>query len=437
MNRWRGGGYRSAGRAAAEAHCIPRRPHDDGGAECRAGASRQQNGFMRERPNTGRAHIPALDGLRGIAILWVMLHHFARVGAEGAALDTLYARAAVTGRIGVDLFFVLSGFLITRILVETKGRGSYFKAFYGRRFLRIVPLYYAALVLALTVLPWLLGQGAGAVGLRQNQPWFWLYGVNYLIARDGWRAAAGLEHFWSLAVEEQFYLVWPLIVALASGARLLLVSAAGLVAAPVLRTLTLLLGGGYEDLYVASHLRFDGFLAGAVIALVLRRLERPERLWPWTAAVVGAGVVGKAWMTLAGLWWPAGPWAAGLLYTATSLWCGALLLCAVTAPAGSLVGRALGSRPLLVAGTYSYALYIFHVAVRDGLLSAGLSPDRVPAIAGSALPGQMAFNAVAVAASLAVAAASWHLLEKHFLALKRLFPYAAPAARPAPSRGGS
>jgi peptidoglycan/LPS O-acetylase OafA/YrhL len=378
---------------------------------------------MAEGTNAGRGRIPALDGVRGIAILWVMLHHFSRLDPGGAAVDRVYAQLAATGRIGVDLFFVLSGFLITRILVDTRGSAGYFRAFYGRRLLRIVPVYYVAILLALTLLPRLLGPDAPVAGLGERQGWFWLYGVNYLIAREGWEAAAGMEHFWSLAVEEQFYLVWPLVVAAVSAPALLALSLAGVAAAPLLRGWTLLAGGGYEDLYVAAHLRFDGFLVGAAISVALRRFGDPARLRPWAAAVVGAGVVGKAAIVAGGWGWPGGTAASALLATATSLWSGGVVLLAITAAPYGAVSRLLRSRPLRAAGKYSYALYVFHIAARDLLLRAGVMPERVPALAGSGLPGQFVFNVAAGAASLSIAYASWHLLEKHCLALKRYFPY--------------
>lgn len=100
------------------------------------------------------------------------------------------------GWAGVDLFFVLSGFLITRILAESRGARNYFRVFYVRRFLRIFPLYYASLLLLVVLF---------GVGARESA-WYWLYASNVRMTLDGWPAAP-ISHFWSLAVEEQYYLV--------------------------------------------------------------------------------------------------------------------------------------------------------------------------------------------------------------------------------------
>jgi peptidoglycan/LPS O-acetylase OafA/YrhL len=386
------------------------------------------------RESNGRSHLPALDGVRGIAILWVMLLHFARPGVGQAAADQLYWRFANTGRMGVDLFFVLSGFLITRILCDTRGLPSYFRAFYARRFLRIFPLYYLAVALALFAPPLLFGAGAGRALLHEHQGWFWLYGVNYLVAREGWAAAGGLEHFWSLAVEEQFYLVWPLVVLLAPRRRLFTLSVAALVAAPVLRALSLLGGASGEALYVSTHLRPDGFLVGALVALALRGGRRPERLHGVALAVVAAGVAVEAGLLLSGGALPGWIWVAGATYTLVSLWCGAVVLAAATAHPDSRLARWLCRPWLRTVGKYSYAAYIFHILVRDLLLRAGVSNELVPTVFGSGLPGQVLFSLAAGAASLLVAAASWHLLEKHLVALKRFFPYGAADQARAESR---
>ena len=123
------------------------------------------------------------------------------------------------GWIGVDLFFVLSGFLITGILYDAKGGPHYFRNFYMRRSLRIFPLYYAFLILIFAVMPLLRASGADHVG---KQVWMWTYLSNVLFARVGWEGMpAHTTHLWSLAIEEQFYLLWPLLVWLASRRRLI------------------------------------------------------------------------------------------------------------------------------------------------------------------------------------------------------------------------
>src|SRR5579862_7894518 len=142
-------------------------------------------------------HYPALDGLRGVAILSVMVEHLApRLLAGG-------------GWVGVDLFFVLSGFLITGVLLDGKDDPHRGRTFYVRRALRIFPLYYATLAL-ITFGP--LAK-ALALGLSaQTLGWYWIYGTNWQIALGMAHIGGPIAYFWSLAVEEQFYLIWPLII---------------------------------------------------------------------------------------------------------------------------------------------------------------------------------------------------------------------------------
>src|SRR5687767_2907742 len=168
---------------------------------------------MTGRRETG--FIPALDGLRGIAIILVMLHHFTYY-RPNSGIDAQIASVLFFGWAGVDLFFVLSGFLITGILLDTRDSKRYFSTFYARRTLRIFPLYYLVLLLAFVVLPKfpalhpvLLGQ-VGPVDLPPQWP-YWLYLTNFSIADGGW-VHGWVDVAWSLAIEEQFYLVWPLMI---------------------------------------------------------------------------------------------------------------------------------------------------------------------------------------------------------------------------------
>ena len=121
------------------------------------------------------------------------------------AVDKILYMVAMAGWVGVDLFFVLSGFLITGLLYDARGEHFYFRHFYIRRCLRIFPLYYAVLVLFFVVLPRLREVRELGYVIPPDQMWYWTYSVNAIIAADGWPQAFLLGHFWSLAVEEQFY----------------------------------------------------------------------------------------------------------------------------------------------------------------------------------------------------------------------------------------
>jgi len=149
--------------------------------------------------------VPELDGLRGVAILMVLLFHF------GGPPINLCTWLLSYGWAGVDLFFVLSGFLITTILLNTKDSPQYFSSFYGRRVLRIFPLYFMALALYFHVeMPWLVSHKQATAVSVGDQLWCWFYLLNWHDVTAG--INGNLSHLWSLSIEEQFYLVWPLAI---------------------------------------------------------------------------------------------------------------------------------------------------------------------------------------------------------------------------------
>src|SRR2546427_8382575 len=160
--------------------------------------------------------MPVLDGLRGVAVLLVLLIHaiWGPLRPATASIDVVVRAVAYAGWMGVDLFFVLSGFLITGILLDTRGQPGWWPNFIARRALRIFPLYYGALTVLFVLLPRLARWSEPQfTTLQANQTWYWTYTVNLLAAlTQGRGTPLSTLHFWSLSVEEQFYLIWPLIV---------------------------------------------------------------------------------------------------------------------------------------------------------------------------------------------------------------------------------
>src|SRR6185369_11722869 len=144
-------------------------------------------------------HLLQLDGLRGVAILLVMVYHFClpHPGFHGHSSGFLL-QWAQGGWMGVDLFFVLSGFLITGILVETREQRHYFRNFLARRFLRIWPLYYLSLLLLVVLVPMAMSTTPPELqSMREEQAWFWLYGANWLFALEGGFSRTSGGYFWS------------------------------------------------------------------------------------------------------------------------------------------------------------------------------------------------------------------------------------------------
>ncbi|WP_379966381.1 acyltransferase family protein [Epilithonimonas sp. UC225_85] len=152
-------------------------------------------------------HYNELDGVRAIAVIMVMFYHFFQDINPSDEMLIVIKKLSLFGKTGVSLFFVLSGFLITRILLNTKENPSYFKSFYLRRILRIFPLYYCFLILYYFILPLFLNRPFGSFS---EQIWYWTFLQNFALTFD-WKSI-GPSHYWSLSVEEHFYLFWPLII---------------------------------------------------------------------------------------------------------------------------------------------------------------------------------------------------------------------------------
>ena len=365
-------------------------------------------------------HVPALDALRGLAILLVMGFHFGQGGEDGSSLEKFISKVLGIGYHGVDLFFVLSGFLITGILLDTRDAPRYFRNFYIRRTLRIFPLYYGVLLVTLMVLPLVLPMGASPYHEAQKQQaWLWCYGSNIYHAWARRWDLAGFNHFWSLAVEEHFYLIWPLVIFFCRRRAALVVCVACVLFSLACRT-GLALYGNQAALYALTPCRMDGLAIGGLLALAARRPQGIRALLPW--AIVIAALSGLS--ILAIIWWNRSMSASGhngmtIRFTLYALLFGAMLVFALTAAPASIPGRLWNSLLLRFFGKYSYGLCVFHYLlfpIFDQYLPAAELGSRL----GSVLLGRAAFIALATGASLFLAFLSWHLYEKHFLKLKEV-----------------
>lgn len=387
-------------------------------------------------PGESRRHLPGLDGIRGLAILLVMLSHFIVVG-NNLGTNTPVARFLHSGYLGVDLFFVLSGFLITGILIDSRNSPNYFGTFYMRRALRIFPLYYGLLAVSWLTVVFVTPEDKPLLTGHDSMAWYWLYASNIGMAvKGGWLASptwVGLGHFWSLAVEEQFYLVWPLVVYLTPTARLKRLCVVMVVASPfVYMALPHLFGGGdtgNRSTYVSTVGRLGVLAAGGWLAIIWRE----PGAWPRIKhLLVPCAIVSGSLLLLERTVLPI----MSFLEPSLALLLGAALVgLAAGGKSGPLRSDAFESPVLRWLGKYSYGIYVYHHALKPVWLHF-LWDGWITRIFGTGWPATLCYTATATAASLILAWLSWTLFEGPILSLKSKFSYGsrkAAAADAAPS----
>jgi peptidoglycan/LPS O-acetylase OafA/YrhL len=362
--------------------------------------------------------ILALDGMRGIAILSVMVFHFSCVFQNGASrLDHWVVSLASHGSRGVDLFFVLSGFLITRILIRSRDSENYLQSFYMRRVLRIFPVYFLYIFIVFAIMGRL-----NPAGFANTRLW------PYLAYVSNWQKGTGLfdphlNHIWSLAVEEQFYIVWPLLVLLCPPRRLLGVSAGVCLLALGLR----IFATGHlapQMMFRMTAFRADALAGGAIIAVIFESERRAELLKRFA-------IPAAAFILLLLLALHRTSYSQAVEFSGIVVGCAAaIFLAAQHNPA------ALGHPLLATIGKYSYGMYVYHVLL-GSLIWSWLKTTQ------SIIPMAVlrwSYFPIAGASVFAIAWLSYRYFELPFLRLKEKFtvkaahtPWVEPSNRVAPA----
>jgi peptidoglycan/LPS O-acetylase OafA/YrhL len=366
-------------------------------------------------PSTPLSHMRQLDALRALAVLAVLLSHF-----------TLFTRR-VWGAIqivdlagfGVRLFFVLSGFLITGILLRAKdycengqsSAGYELRQFYARRLLRIFPLFYLVLALAafLAIAP-----------VRESWPWHVSYLTNFLLFSRGWDGA--INHFWSLAIEEQFYLVWPWVILLADRRKLPGLILATITIGPVFRLLCGFLTSN-DRTPILPFSCLDTLGVGALLAFYnsLPRSEASRRYPLGKLGLYSGLILIASFLLLAGL-------NRGRLFQTVVFDMGAALTCGWIVWSASFgfsgwLGKFLESKLLIYLGTISYGIYVYHNFMGDLLYHTLNLPQLAMRLRRPF--GWMCDSVAMCGATIFIAALSWHCFEAPLNRLKRYFKYRA------------
>jgi peptidoglycan/LPS O-acetylase OafA/YrhL len=355
--------------------------------------------------------MPQLDGVRAIAVGGVLIHHLL------VALPN-FETTVPWGLVGVRLFFVLSGFLITGLLIHALDTGGdaldrprVMKQFYIRRALRIFPIYYLVLAAAWAV---------GSAEIQEQLPWLATYTYNLWVSHLGWFTAS-FAHFWSLCVEEQFYLVWPWLVVFAPRRHVFVYAIVMVIAGPAYRYVALVYEFNDVALYALTPSSLDALGLGALLALVTRgypvseRFERRLRLLALPLCVLG--LVAIRWSHTAD---------AVLYETFVAVGC-LWLVAAASRGFRGVAGRVLEARPVMYLGKISYGVYVYHLLIRDTF-----KLDFLPI---GVVPKEILDFVIYTAATIALASLSWFALERPILRLKDRWAYTPHrAAQPSLAR---
>lgn len=369
-------------------------------------------------PSVGERRMPHLDGLRGLAALAVVAHHTIPV-----------LKPLEFGTLGVNLFFVLSGFLISSILFDARTKSARLLgtrkqivwAFYARRFLRIAPPYFLVLGVAIAL---------GFPNTRETAPYTLTYTTNFLFCWRGEFSGPPVSHLWTLAVEEQFYLILPFVVLLCPY-RVLPAAVGALVAAgPLCRVLIFTVTGSWESAALFPLSNFDTLGAGVLLALFRTHLPH---IWTgllrYRAVILSVGFMmlvtcyalqslEAGWKVRVVLW----SFSQAIIFV--------YLIDRAARGFTGVFGRIFSLRPIIYLGTISYGVYLYHEFVPLAVQYV----ERVCGVSFGLPPQGWRCFVVVSGLTLALASLSWALIERPLNGLKRCFPYTGTGESVGPER---
>jgi peptidoglycan/LPS O-acetylase OafA/YrhL len=355
--------------------------------------------------------LPALDGLRGIAVLLIVYFHSMRLIGDHSLINGVLFQFTESFHIGVDLFFVLSGYLITSILLRERRSENYYKAFYWRRLLRIFPLYYLTVLVLAFVVPKDLS--------LSDSPWYIFFASNIYIVHHGFGHAM-VSPLWSVAMEEQFYAVWPFVTRLTKGPLLPALMTLLFLSQPLVRFVL------PEYAYTNPLTRLDGLVFGSLIAVNWSRW----RSWFEDKRIAYVSLMlSSAYLLARAFTWDMRFYSKYLVFelldfSLVSI-CFGTVLCVALARSCRPLNRLLQNRLLCSFGVYSYAIYLFHSMIAWPLAKAGLVPWIVQPYLN--VLTSLVWATLIAAITWLIAYYSWKLFESPILRFKDRVSYSKEA----------